>query len=431
MPESPKPELLQQAVSRFAGDAMAVEPGELAKHMERAARLGFAFDGPDELRVQVVDGVAVFYVDGLMVPEAEWPGEIGTRALAAAIREHAALPDVVAGVLALNTPGGTVAGMTDLLAAEREFAEAKPLAAHAVGWCCSAGYWAAMPAKALHASPGATLGSIGVMRQLLDNTKLLEQIGVRYETIATGDLKAIGYPGVAITEQHLAYAREQVEFTYAAFKGDVQGRRQLAAAQLAEVTTGGTWYAEQAIASRLHDGIQSLESTIAGAKPASSPVRSSTMAESAKTEPAAPQAATLKQLKEKFPTSTAEWREEQIEAAATLTDAAIDFANAQAERAAAAEKAAGDAKAEAEKAAARQSAKTEPKASTRGVVVSDSDPVAEADPMPTDYRAMAEEYMAKHKCRWSEACLAVKRKHSDSRASFGAPPTSYMDKYKD
>ncbi len=38
-----------------------------------------------------------------------------------------------------------------------------------------------------------------------------------------------------------------------------------------------------------------------------------------------------------------------------------------------------------------------------------------------DYREMAKAYMDKHKCRWSEACLAVKRHSPEARAVFGAP----------
>ncbi len=46
----------------------------------------------------------------------------------------------------------------------------------------------------------------------------------------------------------------------------------------------------------------------------------------------------------------------------------------------------------------------------------------EAKTKLTEYRAMAHQYMEKHKCRWSEACLEIKRRHPESRAEFGAPP---------
>lgn len=37
------------------------------------------------------------------------------------------------------------------------------------------------------------------------------------------------------------------------------------------------------------------------------------------------------------------------------------------------------------------------------------------------FRAMAKEYMAEKKCRWSEACLELKRRYPEARVAFGAP----------
>jgi hypothetical protein len=38
------------------------------------------------------------------------------------------------------------------------------------------------------------------------------------------------------------------------------------------------------------------------------------------------------------------------------------------------------------------------------------------------WRALATTYMAEHKCRWAEACLAIKKKYPEAREAFGAPP---------
>jgi len=45
----------------------------------------------------------------------------------------------------------------------------------------------------------------------------------------------------------------------------------------------------------------------------------------------------------------------------------------------------------------------------------------EPKPHPTDYREMAQAYKEKHNCRWSEACLAIKKRYPEARAFFGAP----------
>jgi hypothetical protein len=48
---------------------------------------------------------------------------------------------------------------------------------------------------------------------------------------------------------------------------------------------------------------------------------------------------------------------------------------------------------------------------------------SEAPKTLADFRALAEQYMREHKCRWSEACLAIKHRYgAAARAAFGAPP---------
>jgi len=36
-------------------------------------------------------------------------------------------------------------------------------------------------------------------------------------------------------------------------------------------------------------------------------------------------------------------------------------------------------------------------------------------------RAAAQEYMREHGCRWSEACLEIKRRYPETQALFGVP----------
>lgn len=38
------------------------------------------------------------------------------------------------------------------------------------------------------------------------------------------------------------------------------------------------------------------------------------------------------------------------------------------------------------------------------------------------FRQLAREYMREHGCKWSEACLEIKRRYPESRALWGAPP---------
>ncbi|TWT35324.1 putative signal peptide peptidase SppA [Posidoniimonas corsicana] len=408
----------QQALARFNRDVLCVEHDALVKHVTNAALLGFSFEGPDELRVEQRNGVATFHVEGVMVPEAEWPGEVGTAELAAALRAAAADEQIQIGVLLLNSPGGTVAGHADLMAAAREFAAAKPLTAHADGLCCSAAYWLATTAEKLTASAGSIIGSIGVYARLDDSSKLYEKLGVEPVEITTGPLKGIGYPGLPVTAEQRAHLRERVEFIFAAFRGDVAAFRGLSGAALAEVANGGSWYAEQALAARLHDGVQSKSTNPAGNDSAtlSSPEEPA-MADQATPQAAEPKPASTAELKKTFPKSTAEWREEQTEAGATMADAAVAYAQFQEEQAEQARQERDEAKAEAEKAAeqAQQPAqKTEPAKSGRGASLPKGSPgeAADAD-TPTDFRAVARTLAKEKGITYREACRRVQREHGE------------------
>ena len=146
-------------------------------------------------------------------------------------------------------------------------------------------------------------------------------------------------------------------------------------------------------------------------------------------ENTAPEAkpATIAELKKEFPEAGSDFYMEQIEASATMTQATKAYANQMREQLAA-EKTAREA---AEKDAADAKAKVEKGASQNGgqkpAQVRGSKPVAAAtveasEEGPVDYYQMASDYQKEKKCRWSEACLEIKRRHPESRATFGAPP---------
>lgn len=136
-----------------------------------------------------------------------------------------------------------------------------------------------------------------------------------------------------------------------------------------------------------------------------------------------PQAATLAELKENLPGATSDFMLEQLEKKATLTQAMKAHLAKQAELNAslASEKEAAEQRAtDAEKKAAQKVENPAPKKVGNSFAPKqDSEGEGEGS---VDYRAMANEYMSQHKCRWSEACLEIKRRYPESRAFFGAPP---------
>lgn len=91
--------------------------------------------------------------------------------------EAAAMDDSITSiVLDVNSPGGTIAGIADVVAAVK--GAGKPVVAYTSGIMASAAYWIASAADSIVASPQAVVGSIGAVMTITDYSKADEQAGV-------------------------------------------------------------------------------------------------------------------------------------------------------------------------------------------------------------------------------------------------------------
>ena len=142
------------------------------------------------------------------------------------------------------------------------------------------------------------------------------------------------------------------------------------------------------------------------------------MAEGTTTK-AVEQPATLAELNENLPGASSDFKLGQLEKCATLPAAMKAYFAVQQEKneELAKDKAEAEAKAEAAGKKAEESAAAPPKKRGNQAVSQAGD----ADAVDVDYRQLANVYMREHKCRWTEACLAIKKRFPESRASFGAP----------
>jgi len=99
--------------------------------------------------------------------------------------------DAVKGViLVLDSPGGTTVGGEAIFEAVRKIAEKKPVVTQVGTLAASAGYMIASASDHIIARQTSIVGSIGVLFQYPDLSKLLDTIGVKVETIKSSPLKA-------------------------------------------------------------------------------------------------------------------------------------------------------------------------------------------------------------------------------------------------
>ncbi|MEZ5839817.1 MAG: signal peptide peptidase SppA [Hyphomicrobiales bacterium] len=136
---------------------------------------------------------------------------------------------VKAVILTLDTPGGTTAGGEELYHALRELAGKKPLIASVDAMAASAGYMAAIATDRIFARQTSITGSIGVIFQFAEVSKLAETVGVDVQAIRSGKLKAQPSPFEPVSPESRALIEEIVADSYDWFVGLVAERRGISA----------------------------------------------------------------------------------------------------------------------------------------------------------------------------------------------------------
>lgn len=164
-------------------------------------------------------------------------------------------PQVAGVILSINSPGGTFSGSEALHEGLRALALAKPTAAVVGGMAASGAYMAAIAADHIVARSGSIVGSIGVIFQMPQIHRLLDDIGVDMETVRSGDLKAAPGPTEATSRAARDATEALVGDLFDQFLGMVTDRRALDGAALAEVRRGGVYTGRRGLELGLIDAI--------------------------------------------------------------------------------------------------------------------------------------------------------------------------------
>ena len=136
----------------------------------------FALPGGGE-----TDHIARLVVNGTIATD---PGRLE------AITRMAEDDNVKAVIVAINSPGGTTAGGEELYEALTKLRENKPVVVTIAELGASAAYMTAVAGNRIFARNLSIVGSIGVYYAHIDAGKLMRTIGVDYQKVQTGPLKA-------------------------------------------------------------------------------------------------------------------------------------------------------------------------------------------------------------------------------------------------
>jgi protease-4 len=158
-------------------------------------------------------------------------------------------------IVRIDSPGGTVTGSEALYLSLRAIAEKKPVVAVMGEAAASGGYIAALAGDRIVARGGTLTGSIGVVAEFPNIQELLDNIGVEFNRVASGPLKAEPSPLREPSPEVLAAQESLVADSYAWFIGLVAERRGLDEAAARAVGDGRVFTGRQAAAAGLVDQI--------------------------------------------------------------------------------------------------------------------------------------------------------------------------------
>lgn len=168
------------------------------------------------------------------------------------LRKDAAVKAVI---LRIDSPGGTTVGGETLFKAAREIASVKPVAAEVGTLAASAGYMVAAAADHIVAHNTSIVGSIGVIFQYVDASRLLSQIGVDVNAVKSAPLKAEPSPFAPASEAAREMIRRLVMSTFDWFVELVAERRPLSVEEVRVLADGSIFSGEQSLANNLIDAI--------------------------------------------------------------------------------------------------------------------------------------------------------------------------------
>lgn len=143
-----------------------------------------------------------------------------------ALYKHAYDKDTKAIVLRIDSPGGAVAPSEEIYNAVRRLKIEKPIVASMGSVAASGGLYSSLSANKILCQPGTQTGSIGVIMQIPNFTKIASTVGIDMETIKSGDLKDTGNQFRPMTEPERAYLSDTAKKVHQLFiRAVVEGRK--------------------------------------------------------------------------------------------------------------------------------------------------------------------------------------------------------------
>lgn len=153
---------------------------------------------------------------------------------------------VKAVVVRIDSPGGAVGASQEIFTEITRLNKVKPVVASMGSVAASGGYYAAIGAGKIVASPGTLTGSMGVIFKFPNLEEIFQKIGYKDEVIKSGRLKDIGSPSRTLTEEERELLQSLLDGVHKQFIRDIAQSRNLQEEDVRRVADGRIFSGETA-----------------------------------------------------------------------------------------------------------------------------------------------------------------------------------------
>jgi protease-4 len=172
-----------------------------------------------------------------------------------AIREFRTRRDVKAVLVRVESPGGAIGPTQEVFEELKKLRKEKPIYVSMGGVSASGGYYVSLAGEKIFANPGTITGSIGVVIELPNLEKLFEKLGIKSETIKSGEFKDTGSIYRGLTKEEREYLKAKVNQLHDQFVRVVAEERKLPLDKVKSLADGRIYTGEEAKALKLIDDL--------------------------------------------------------------------------------------------------------------------------------------------------------------------------------
>lgn len=166
-------------------------------------------------------------------------------------------------IVQMDSPGGTTVGGEVIYLQLKEIAQKKPVVGVMRTLCASACYMASLGTDYVVAREGTLTGSIGVLLQSVEVSRLADKLGITSITVKSGAMKDVPSIAEPITAEQRAVLMETITDAYDHFVRLIVERRKMDDETVRTLADGRIYTGNQALKLKLIDGIGGTDEALA------------------------------------------------------------------------------------------------------------------------------------------------------------------------